>query len=244
MADWDRFSEDYDRIFLENPQYLEAIDMILSRVDAPPGSVILDLGCGTGNVSARALELAGTGGSIGEDVKLVGVDPSPGMRDKCRARFAGVPAFEVREGDSLDIPAEDREFGVAVSNLALHHVPPADRGRCASEICRVLKPEGLLVYADMFCDVDSDAKDPVRVKDIVDKMVGAAMYCLDHGAYDMMNVMLSALPDDITGEGEYLTTPDVWSGELERAGFVDPEVAEVPPEEFGVKIIVARKRGR
>jgi hypothetical protein len=46
---------------------------------------------------------------------------------------------------------------------------------------------------------------------------------------------------DVTGEGEYLTTSDVWKGILEEAGFVDLEVQGVPPVEFGVKIITGRK---
>lgn len=241
MADWDSFSEDYDRIFLENPQYTDTIDLMLTRMALEPGVRILDLGCGTGNVSARVLERFGSGPAAGGGVSIVAVDPSEGMRGKSRARFAGMPVIEVRPGNSMDIPAEEQDFDFIVSNLALHHVPPEERATCAAEMFRVLKPGGKLVYADMFCDVDSDTLDPVRIKDIVNKMVGVAMYCLDHGAFDMMNVMLSTLPADITGEGEYLTTPDVWRKMLEEAGFGNVEVVPVPPEEFGVKIIVASK---
>jgi ubiquinone/menaquinone biosynthesis C-methylase UbiE len=234
MADWDSFSEDYDRIFLENPMYIDTIDLMLDAVQAGAGLRVLDLGCGTGNVTARIAEkLAGSGAGV------VAVDPSEGMRSKCAQRLGA--AVEVREGDALAIPAGDGDFDYVFSNLALHHLPPEDRAVCAGELFRVLVEGGTLVYGDMFCDVDSGPEDPVRVKDIVDKMVGVAMYCLDQGAYDMMRVMLATLPADVTNEGEYLTTADVWAGLLHDAGFEDIEVRPVPPAEFGVKILVARK---
>lgn len=236
MADWDSFSEDYDRVFIENPQYIDTIERMLEAVEDADGIHALDLGCGTGTVTERLLERFG-----GCRIDVVGVDPSAGMRDKYRARFAGRQAVEVREGDALGIPAIDNGFDYLFSNLALHHLPPEQRSQCGSELLRVLAPGGVLVYADMFCDVDSDPDDPVRVKDIVDKMVGVALYCLDHGAFEMMQVMLATLPADISNEGEYLTTGDVWKGVLEEAGFEDVEVRPVPPEQFGVKIILARK---
>jgi len=166
------------------------------------------------------------------------VYPPPRTASTARSRTS---RCEVAQGHALGIPAAADSFDCAVSNLALHHVPPDERAACAAELFRVLKPGGRLVYADMFCDVDADPRNPVRVKDIVDKIVGVAMYCLDHGAYDMMQVMFSTLPADISGEGEYLTTGDVWKGVLEAAGFGAVEVHGVPPVEFGIKIIVADK---
>ncbi len=236
MADWDTFSEDYDAIFLENPLYVDTIQQMLTKVEGADGLRALDLGCGTGNVTAALVEWAAASA-----IEIVAVDPSEGMRARCAARFAGVESVEVAEGHALGIPVPADSFDCAVSNLALHHVPPDERAACAAELFRVLKPGGRLVYADMFCDVDADPRNPVRVKDIVDKIVGVAMYCLDHGAYDMMQVMFSTLPADISGEGEYMTTGGVWKDLLEAAGFAAVGVHGVPPVEFGIKIIVADK---
>ena len=236
MADWDRFSDNYDAIFLENPLYVDTIQRMMTEVDRSGGLRALDLGCGTGNVSAALVEWAGD-----RPLEVVAVDPSVGMRARCAERLAGVESVEVVEGHALAIPADEATFDCAVSNLALHHVPPEERAACAVELFRVLKPGGRLVYADMFCDVDADPRNQVRVKDIVDKIVGVAMYCLDHGAYDMMQVMLSTLPADVSSEGEYMTTGGVWQGVLETAGFGDVLVHGVPPFEFGIKIIVADK---
>ena len=236
MADWDRFSDNYDAIFLENPLYVDTIRKMLAQVEGTGGLKVLDLGCGTGNVSAALIEWAAD-----SPFEVVAVDPSEGMRARCAERFTDVESVEVLDGHALGIPAEADSFDCAVSNLALHHVPPDERPACAAEMFRVLKPGGRLVYADMLTDVDADPRNPVRVKDIVDKIVGVAMYCLDHGAYDMMQVMFSTLPADISGDGEYMTTGDVLKGLLEAAGFESVEIIGVPPVEFGLKIIVADK---
>lgn len=236
MADWDTFSEDYDRIFLENPQYVETIERMVQKAGSSDSVRVLDLGCGTGNITAALLKRL-----EGRTLEVVAMDPSAGMRNQCSGRFEGLDNVDVREGNALGIAAPDADFDFVFSNLVLHHVTPGERGTCASELERVLKPGGTLVYADLFCDVDSDPEDPVRVKDIVDKMVGVALYCLDHGAFDMMQVVLSTLPADINSEGEYLTTAEVWQGALEGAGLVDTTVSTIPPDEFGIKIITARK---
>jgi ubiquinone/menaquinone biosynthesis C-methylase UbiE len=236
MSYWDRFSEDYDRIFLENPLYVDTIERMMFLARQADGSRVLDLGCGTGNVTGSLLKSpAGAGACV------VGVDPSEGMRARYAGRFEGNESVEVREGDALSITAGEQGFDIVMSHLVLHHVEPDDRGRCAAELARVLASGGMLIYADMFCDVDSDPRDPVRAKDIVDKMVGVALYCLDHGAFDMMQVMLATLPMDVSSEGEYLTTASVWKSVLEDAGLIDVVITDVPPEQFGVKIITARK---
>jgi SAM-dependent methyltransferase len=161
------------------------------------------------------------------------------MREVYAGRFRQHPMVSVVEGSALAIPSGDGEFDLALSNLVLHHVPPGDRDRCAAELARVLKPGGTLIYGDMFCDVDGPPEDPARCRDIIDKMVAAALYCLDQGAYEMMMIMLKTLPMDLREEGEHLTTESVWLGSLERAGFGGFEIVRVPPEEAGVRIIRA-----
>jgi len=233
MADWNRFSEDYDRIFLENPMYVETMGLLADAVGGAGGARVLDLGCGTGNTIAEILQRhPGT--------EVHGVDPSEGMLEKSSRRF-GSDSVELRQGDALGIPYPDGFFDGIVSHLALHHLDPGDRAGCARELARVLKPGGRLVYADMFSDVDAPPEDPVRAKDIINKMTGIALYCIDQGAYDMSMIILSTLPADVASDGEYLTTPAVWVEVLEQAGFTGFEVRDIPPGGFGLYVIIAGK---
>jgi ubiquinone/menaquinone biosynthesis C-methylase UbiE len=232
MADWDRFSEDYDRIFFEYPQYRYTLKRMAELLVDANGKSVLDLGCGTGNLMDVVLEAYPEAG-------ICGVDPSEGMREKCSDRFTGKPNVKISPGDALRIPFDGDRFDHVTSSLALHHVEPDDRDKCAAEIARVLKKGGTLVYSDMFCDVDGPATDPRRARDIISKISGVALYCLDHGAYDMMMIMLKTLPADVAADGEFMTTPGVWMDALRGAGFRRLEVIDIPPGEFGLKILRA-----
>ena len=236
MVDWDSFSEKYDEIFLENPLYIDTIRKMVEQVEDADGKRVLDLGCGSGNTTARLLERFPAAG-------VVAVDPSEGMQRACSRRFADNQNVLVAGGSALGIPVPDEDLDYVLTHLALHHVPREQRGQCALELARVLKRGGRLVYADIFCDVDGPPDDPERCRDVIDKIVGAALYCLEHGAYEMMLVQLGTLPADIRENGEYLATPEVWMDALREAGFVGFEVVQVPPERLGVKILSA-VRGR
>lgn len=233
MADWDSISIQYDRIFLESPLYVDTIRMLTSHIEGREGGVFLDIGCGTGNVISAILERY-------RKVRIFGVDSSAGMVQTCSERFADDERVSVFHGDVLSLPFPDDSFDCATSHLVLHHVKPEERVACGKEISRVLKPGGLLVYADMFCDVSGEIDNPERCRDIINKIVNTALYCLDHGAFQMMLLMLETLPADIKQEGEYLSTVEDWFQALSIAGFSNFSVIEVPPEDLGLRILKAR----
>jgi ubiquinone/menaquinone biosynthesis C-methylase UbiE len=108
---------------------------IFDRLDIPPESHILDLGCGPGDLWFKNLERI----PDGWDVTLS--DFSSGMLLEAqmnlhdgRRRFA----FEVI--DAQAIPFEDDSFDAVIANHMLYHVP--DRAKVLGEIRRVLRPGG------------------------------------------------------------------------------------------------------
>lgn len=100
-----------------------------------PGTAIADLGCGPGHVAAW---LAANG------ARAVGIDLSAGMVEAGSRRF---PRVEFREGDLLDLPASDGEFGAAVALYTIIHLRPGDLLRAFGEAARVLRPSGLLLLS-------------------------------------------------------------------------------------------------
>ncbi|MGP3950191.1 class I SAM-dependent DNA methyltransferase [Streptomyces sp. 7N604] len=99
------------------------------------GTAIADLGCGPGHVAAWLAE---------KGARTVGIDLSAGMIEAGRRRFAQV---EFREGDLLELPAEDGEFGSAVAFYTIIHLNPGDLQRAFEETGRVLRPSGLLLLS-------------------------------------------------------------------------------------------------
>lgn len=103
----------------------------LLEILAPqPEESILDLGCGTGQLTAQ---IAATG------AKVVGLDVAESAIAQCRQNY---PQIEFIVANGADF-AFDRGFDVVFSNAALHWIhPPAAAVKCIYE---ALKPGGRLV---------------------------------------------------------------------------------------------------
>lgn len=103
---------------------------LLELLAAQPGEKILDIGCGTGHLTAK---IAASGALV------TGVDRSPEMVRQAREAYPGI-RFEV--GDAMEIPLDD-EFDAAFSNATLHWIKEPER--VAAEIARLLRPGGRFV---------------------------------------------------------------------------------------------------
>jgi trans-aconitate methyltransferase len=103
---------------------------LVEQLDPRVGERVLDLGCGTGHLTARIAE-------SGADV--VGLDRSPEMLAAARASY---PFLAFVPGDAADF-ALPGQFDAVFSNATLHWVSDAEGAvRC---IARALKPDGRFV---------------------------------------------------------------------------------------------------
>lgn len=100
-----------------------------------PGAPIADLGCGPGHVAAWLAR----GGAT-----TVGVDLSDGMVAAAAREF---PDVEFRQGDLLDLPAKDQEFGAVVAFYSVIHLRPGELCAAFAEMHRVLRPGGRVLVA-------------------------------------------------------------------------------------------------
>jgi SAM-dependent methyltransferase len=120
-------ARDYDDL---RPSYApEAVSWVAERAGLDPGTVVIDLAAGTGQLSRRF-------SAIG--CHVIAVEPAANMRSVLRAN---VPEVTALAGTAERIPVEDgAAHAVAVGN-AFHHF---DADRASAEIRRVLRPAGAL----------------------------------------------------------------------------------------------------
>lgn len=95
---------------------------------------VLDVGCGTGAVTADLVDLV----RPGADVVAVDVDPAMARRSRARLDGAGVVC-----ADGGRLPFPDGAFDAAVCNLVLMWAP--DPGALVREMARVVRPGGTVL---------------------------------------------------------------------------------------------------
>lgn len=110
----------------------------LERLNISPGTKMLDVACGAGQIAIPAAKK-------GADV--TGIDIAANLIDQARAH-AIVESVDVRfeEGDAEDLNFEDAEFDLVTSLIGAMFAPRADL--VASELKRVTKPGGRIVMAN------------------------------------------------------------------------------------------------
>ncbi|MCB1219349.1 MAG: methyltransferase domain-containing protein [Planctomycetales bacterium] len=108
--------------------------LFLDWLDCPAGLAWLDIGCGTGALSAAILRSC-------NPASLLGVDLAEDLLAGARAALPDPRASFARAGAG-ELPVSDNSIDVAASALAYNFFP--DRPAALAEARRVLKPTGQL----------------------------------------------------------------------------------------------------
>jgi ubiquinone/menaquinone biosynthesis C-methylase UbiE len=135
---WDKASSFYEPFWQE--QLKPAQDLLLEMAAIQKGERILDIACGTGLVSFRALEQAPGGYLLGTDIseKMVALATSVAtQKGEARARFERMDAEELQAGSE--------SFDVVLCALGLMYMPSPLKA--LREMHHALVPGGRVVVA-------------------------------------------------------------------------------------------------
>lgn len=101
----------------------------------PPGSRILDAGCGNGIPITQVLLDSGH--------QVVGLDSSSEMLERFRANFPQTPCVS---GTIQSCPFDDVSFDAAIAWGVMFHLEPSDQVRAIASIGRVLKAHAPFLF--------------------------------------------------------------------------------------------------
>jgi ubiquinone/menaquinone biosynthesis C-methylase UbiE len=127
-GDYGHFSQ-----FLE-PGALE----FLARLEVAPGTRMLDIGCGAGQIAIPAARAG---------AEVTGIDIASNLIEQARQRAADA-GVKVRfeEADAEELPFPDASFDLVVSLIGAMFAPRPDR--VAAEMLRVCRPGGRIAMAN------------------------------------------------------------------------------------------------
>lgn len=161
---WDKAARYYEQLWQQ--QLEPAQTRLLGMADLQQGERVLDIACGTGLVTFRAVE------KVGPEGEVIGTDISEAMvasaRETAAERDIRHATFDRQDAEDLRFP--DASFDVALDALGLMYVP--DPLKAIKEMHRVLKGGGCTVvgvwgqrgrcgWAEVFPIVDARVKSEV-----------------------------------------------------------------------------------
>lgn len=130
-----------EKHFVNSPRNTQRVNdhvsRLLSHIDCKSGSQYLDVGCGVGTAARKVAATS--------DWAVTGVDIDSKQIEVAKSG-AGHPNLQYRVMDATALEFADGAFDVVASRMATHHIP--DWKRALSEMVRVLRPGGYLIYSD------------------------------------------------------------------------------------------------
>jgi ubiquinone/menaquinone biosynthesis C-methylase UbiE len=133
---WAQYFRVYD-VLNSAPTYRELLDAICRELNPRPGSLVLDVGSGTGNLALRLKGL---------DCEVVAIDFCRQALEchTSKDRDCHVLLSDLTKG----LPFKDAAFDGIVCNNVLYALCARDQLKAAREFQRVLKPGGRMVLAN------------------------------------------------------------------------------------------------
>ena len=117
-------------------------DDFIAQAELADGLRVLEIGCGTGNVTLRAKRAA-----PGADV--VATDPDPRALARAQRKTRGLTGVRFERAYAQELPFADGEFDRVLSSMMLHHLDDDVKAAAAVEMYRVLRAGGIVHIIDV-----------------------------------------------------------------------------------------------
>lgn len=123
-------------------------ETLIGQAAIADGMSVLEIGCGTGNLTTR-VHRAHRG------ARVLGLDPDSRALARAERKDSGRNEIEFIRGYVQKLPFEDNAFDRVLSSMMWHHLDGETKAAAAREILRVLRPGGRLHLVDIGGDMSA-----------------------------------------------------------------------------------------
>lgn len=149
---------------------------------------MLDIATGTGDFAILSAKML-------QPEKLIGADISEGMMEIGRQKVAREGLDNVisfAKEDCLNLSFADNTFDAVTAAFGIRNFQDLDKG--LSEMCRVLRPGGMLCIVELTTPVHFPMKQLFRIYSSTVLPIYGKMISKDSSAYDYLNKTIAAFP--------------------------------------------------
>lgn len=126
------------RVFGMSPGY----DTLAGQAELVDGVNLLEIGCGTGNLTSRILRLQPA-------AHVTATDPDPRALARARRKIAQSSDVRFDQVYAQRLPYADESFDRVLSSMMLHHLDSDVKAEALREAHRVLRPGGAMHIVDV-----------------------------------------------------------------------------------------------
>ncbi len=177
--------------------YAATLDWVIARAAAGRDDVVVDLGTGTGNLSARL-------GPVG---RLVCVDVSTGMLSVAREKLP--PETEYVEADLLEFVDAAPSCNVVISTYAIHHLTAGEKIVLLDGLFRSLRAGGRIAIGDLMvasADAVTDLRARLSHPDVDEMFADEFPWFVDDARRDLARIGFTRVRAEQTGVLSWVLT--------------------------------------
>lgn len=115
---------------------------LIRQAGLAPGDRVLEIGCGTGNLTIAAKDDQ-------PGAEVVGTDPDPLALVRAQRKSKGRSGLRYERAYGQQLPFPDGSVDHVLSAFMLHHLDPQVKEATAAEVLQVLRPGGQLHLVDV-----------------------------------------------------------------------------------------------
>jgi len=154
---------------------------------------VLDIGTGSGRIAIDIAKRFPEAKVIGVDIwtKMWSVFGQTRMDAEKNAKIANVYEHCIFQyGSALDLPFQDGEFQLVVSNFTFHEINTPDRMNLFKEIARILAPGGTFLVLDFFAGTFLKAYKVTTVEEFLGKLQRLGFKDISHEPLKQLGIDL------------------------------------------------------